>query len=122
MFRRQIGADKGLEPRQVRRLGIETRALVAQLIGENVRQEVLFRGEVGVERAVGQAGIGHHGRDACTVDAVFFETPPGRFDDSLPCGLLVVLAVAHAETSQNWFTSVPQRTACLARISIILRS
>jgi hypothetical protein len=52
---------------------------------------------VGVEGAVGQAGVGHHGRDAGAVDPVLLEAPAGRFDDALSRGLLVVLAVSHRQ-------------------------
>src|SRR5205823_3113124 len=47
--------------------------------------------------AVGQAGVGHHGRHAGAVDAVLFEASPGCFEDALSRGLLLVLAVAHGE-------------------------
>ena len=69
----------------------------AQLVGEDVRDEVLLGGEVRVEGAVGQAGVGHHGRDAGAVDAVLLEAPPGCFEDALSGGLLLVLAVSHRE-------------------------
>ena len=75
--------------------GVEALALGAQLVGEDVGDEILLGGEVGVEGAVGQAGVGHHGRDAGAVDAVLFEAPSGRFEDALSGGLLLVLAVAH---------------------------
>jgi hypothetical protein len=71
--------------------------LGTQLVGEDVRDEILLGGEVAVEGAVGQAGVGHHGRHASAVDAVFFEAPPGRFDDALPGRLFLVLAVSHRE-------------------------
>ena len=50
--------------------GVEALALGSQLVGEDVRDEILLRGEVGVEGAVGQAGVGHHGGHAGAVDAV----------------------------------------------------
>jgi hypothetical protein len=70
--------------------------LGAQLVGEHVGDEVLLGREVGVEGAVGQAGVGHHGGDAGAVDAVLFEAPSGRFEDPLSGGLLVALVVAHS--------------------------
>jgi hypothetical protein len=68
----------------------------SQLLGEDVGDEILLGGEVGVEGAVGQAGVGHHGGDAGTVDAVLFEAPSGCFEDPLSGGLLLVLGVAHS--------------------------
>ena len=53
-----------------RGLGVEAVALGAQLVGEDVRDEILLGREVGVEGAVGQAGVGHDGRHAGAVDAV----------------------------------------------------
>ena len=76
-------------------VGVEALALGAQLVGEHVRDEIFLGREVGVEGAVGQAGVGHHGGHAGAVDAVLFEAPSGRFEDALSGGLLVVLAVAH---------------------------
>src|SRR5215211_5502008 len=76
---------------------VEVLALDAQLVGEHVGDEVLLGSEVGVEGAVGQAGVGHHGGDAGAVDAVLFEAPSGGFEDALPGGLLLVLGVAHRE-------------------------
>src|SRR5215207_8020832 len=70
--------------------------LGVQLVGEDVRDEILLGREVAVEGAVGQAGLGHDGRHAGAVDAVLLEASPGRFDYSLPRRLLVVLAVAHS--------------------------
>ena len=71
--------------------------LGAQLVGEDVRHKILLGGEVGIEGAVSQAGVGHHSRDAGPVDAVLLEAPPGRFEDALSRGLLLVLAVSHRE-------------------------
>jgi hypothetical protein len=48
---RQIGADERLESRPIGRLGVEALALGAQLVGEDVRDEILLGGEVAVERA-----------------------------------------------------------------------
>ena len=62
--------------------------LGAQLVGEDVREDILLGGEVGVEGAVDRAGVGHHGRHAGAVDAVVLEAPPGRFDDALSRGPL----------------------------------
>ena len=76
-------------------LGVEALALGAQLVGEHVRDEIFLGREVGVEGAVGQAGVGHHGGHAGAVDAVLFEASSGRFEDALSGGLLVVRAVAH---------------------------
>ncbi len=103
VLRRQVGADERLESRPIRWLGVNALALCAQLVGEDVRDEVLLGGEVGVEGAVGQAGVGHQGRHAGAVDAVLLEAPPGRFEDALSGGLLLVLAVSHREPlSSNW--------------------
>jgi hypothetical protein len=49
---------------------------------------------VGVEGAVGQVGVGHHGGHASAVDAIFFEAPSSRFEDALSGGLLVVFAIS----------------------------
>ena len=38
-------------------LGVKGLALRAQLVGEDVRDQILLRGEVGVEGAVRQAGV-----------------------------------------------------------------
>ena len=71
--------------------------LVATVVGEHVGDQILLGLEVGIEAAVGQAGIGHHGGDAGAVDAVLFEAPSGCFEDALSGGLLLVLGVAHRE-------------------------
>jgi len=70
--------------------------LGVQLVGEDVRDEVLLGREVAVEGAVGKAGVGHHGSHAGAVDAVFLEEPAGRFDDALSGRLLVARAVANS--------------------------
>ena len=79
--------------------GVEALALGAQLVGEDVGDEILLGGEVGVEGAVGQAGVGHHGGHAGAVDAVLLEAPSGRFEDALSGGLLLVLARSASRTS-----------------------
>src|SRR5919198_517336 len=84
-----------------RGLGVEALALGAQLVGEDVRDEILFRVEVGVEGAVGQAGVGHHGGHAGAIDAVLLEAPSGRFEDPLSGGLLVALVVAQSDLSRR---------------------
>src|SRR3954452_15414315 len=99
MLGRQIGADERLEPRAIGWLSVEALTLCAQLVGEDVRDEILLRGEVAVEGPIRKAGVRHDGRHARPVDSVLLETPPGRLDDSLPRHLLVVLAVAHSRTS-----------------------
>ena len=113
---RQVGADECFESRPIRGLGVEAVALGAELVGEDVGDEIVFGLEVGVEGAVGQAGVGHEGRYAGGVDAVLLEASSGCFDDSLSGGVLVALAVAHGEPLS--------RTAleCDARRTIILRS
>src|SRR5215207_4462755 len=98
VLRGQVGVDERLESRAIGGVGVEALALGAQLVGEDVRDEILLGREVAVEGAIGQAGVGHYGGHTGTVDAVLFEASPGRFDDSLPCRLLVVLAVAHTES------------------------
>ena len=95
MLRRQIEADERLESLPIRRLGVNTVALCAQLVGEDVRDQVLLRVEVGVESAVGQAGVGHQRRYAGAIDAVLLEAPPGCFEDAFSGGLLLLLAVSH---------------------------
>jgi hypothetical protein len=86
--RRAISSSKAAD-------GQPSSTLCAQLLGKDVRDQILLRGEVGVEGAVGQAGVGHHGGQARAVDAVPLEAPPGGFEDPLARRLLVVLAVAH---------------------------
>src|SRR5438132_1153724 len=76
---RQIGADERLESRPIRGLGVEGLALGAQLVSEDVRDEILLGREVGVEGAVRQAGVGHESRYAGAVDAVLLEASSGRF-------------------------------------------
>jgi hypothetical protein len=95
VLRGQVGADERLESGPIGGLGVEAVALGAQLVGEDVRDEIFLGREVGVEGAVGQAGVGHHGGYAGAVDAVLFEAPSGSFEDALSGGLLVVRAVAH---------------------------
>ena len=95
----EVGADERFEPGAIGGRGAEALALNSQLLGEDVGDEVLLGGEVGVEGAVGQAGVGHHGGHAGAVDAVCFEAPSSRFEDALSGGLLVVFAVAHLATS-----------------------
>ena len=103
---REVDADERLESRPICGLGVEAVALGAQLVGEDVRDKILLGGEVRVEGAVGQAGVGHNGRHAGAIDAVLLEAPPGRFEDALSGGLLLVLAVSHREPlSSNWSRS-----------------
>ena len=79
------------------RLGAEALALLAELLGERVRDEVLLRVEVGVERAVGQPRVRHERGDPRPVDAVALEPTAGRLDDPPPRRLLVVFSVpSHA--------------------------
>ena len=49
VLRGQIGADERLQSRPIRGLGVEALALGAQLLGEDVRDEILLGREVGVE-------------------------------------------------------------------------
>ena len=96
VLRGQVGADERFESPPIRGLGVEALALGAQLVGEHVRDEIFLGREVGVEGAVGQAGVGHHGGHTGAVNAIlFFEAPSSRFEDALSGGLLVVRAVAH---------------------------
>ena len=53
-------------------LGVEGLTLGAQLVGEHVRDEIFLGHEVGVEGAVGQAGVGHHGGHTGAVNAILF--------------------------------------------------
>jgi hypothetical protein len=55
--------------------------LCAQLIGHRGGDKVVLRGEMRVEGAVGQPGVGHQRRDARAVDAVALEPTAGRLDD-----------------------------------------
>ena len=98
VLRGQVGADERFESARSEGLGAEALALGAQLVGEDVCDEILLGREVGVEGAVGQAGVGHHGRNAGAIDAVLLEAPSCRFEDALSGGLLLVLAVAHRGT------------------------
>jgi hypothetical protein len=98
---RQVEADDRLEARPIRGLSVEAVALGAQLVGEDVGDEILLGCEVCVERAVGQARVGHDARHAGAVDAVFFEAPSCGFEDALSGGLLVVFAVAHSDLSRR---------------------
>jgi hypothetical protein len=50
------------------------------------------------------------------------EAPPGRFDDALPRGLLLVLAVAHAQPLAEPLFSVTQVTPLSYDRTIALRS
>src|SRR6188472_3497161 len=100
----EVCADERFEPGAIGGRGAEALALNSQLLGEDVGDEILLGGEVGVEGAVGQAGVGHHGGGA--VAAVLFEAPSGRFEDALSGRLLLVLGVAHREPlSSNWSRS-----------------
>ena len=72
-------------------------SLGAQLLGEDVGDEIFFGGEVGVEGAVREAGIGHQGRHPGAIDAVLLEPSSGCFDYSSSRGVLVVPAVAHGK-------------------------
>jgi hypothetical protein len=102
VLRGQVGADERFESGPIGGLGVEAVALRAQLVGEDVRDQILLGREVAVEGAVGQAGVGHDGRNAGAVDAVCFEAPPGRFDDALPRRVLLVLAVSHTEPLSSY--------------------
>jgi len=81
VFGRQVGTDEGLKYGPIRGFRLNALTLCAQLLGENVRDQILLRGEVGVEGAIRQAGVGHHRGQARAVDAVLLETPPGGFED-----------------------------------------
>src|SRR5215218_1839611 len=77
-----------------------------------------LRREVGVERAVGRACVGHQGRHAGAVDAVLLEAPSGRFEDALSGGLLVVLAVAHSDLVVELLSIVSWDLVRRARTSV----
>ena len=113
----QVGADDRFESAAISGLGVEAVALGAQLVGEDVCDEILLGREVGVEGAVGQAGVGHHGRDAGAVDAVLFEAPPCRFEDALSGGLLLVLAVAHSALSRR--TALDRVVGTVCRVPLL---
>jgi hypothetical protein len=49
VLRGQVGADESFESRPTEGLGVDVLALGAQLVGEDVRDEIFFRAEVGVE-------------------------------------------------------------------------
>ena len=76
--------------------------LGAQLVGEDVGDEVFLGLEVAVEGAVGQAGVGHQGCHAGAVDAVLLEASPGCFDDPLSGGLFVLGAVPRHALLRRW--------------------
>ena len=77
VLRGQVGADERFESRPIRGLGVEALALGAQLVGEHVRDEIFLGREVGVEGAVGQAGVGHTGETTPGTAAtmVWFPSP-----------------------------------------------
>ena len=61
------------------------------ILGSNLKDDL--EGEVGVESAVGQPGVGHQRRDSRAVDAVPLEPSAGRLDDPPPRRLLVLVPV-----------------------------
>src|SRR5207244_3114398 len=76
-----------------RRQRAEAFALVAELVGDRGGDQVVLGGEVGVEGAVSQPGVGHERGDPGAVDAVALEPAARRLDDPLPGYLLVFFPV-----------------------------
>jgi hypothetical protein len=62
---RQVAANDLLERQRPERL-----ALLTDLVGNRIRDEVLLRVEVGVEGPVGQTRVNHERRHAGAIDAV----------------------------------------------------
>ena len=92
MLDRQILANDLLERLRAVRL-----TLLTELVRDHARDEVLLRVEVGVERAVGQAGVRHERGDSGTIDAVSLEPAASPLDDPPPRALLVIFRVpSHA--------------------------
>jgi hypothetical protein len=67
-----------------------TREEAFALVGDGGGDQVVLGGEVGVEGAVGQPGVGHERGDPGAVDAVALEPAAGRLDDPQPGRLLVL--------------------------------
>src|SRR5207248_10842276 len=77
--------------------------LLVQLLGDRGRDQVLLRGEMGVEGTVGQARVRHQCGHAGAVDAIALQASTGGLDDPSPRRLLVLLAVSghtHPHTSR----------------------
>ncbi len=104
----QIGADECFQSRPIRGLRVEALPLGAQLVGEDVGDEILLGLEVGVKGAVRQAGVGHEGRHAGAVDAVLLEASPGRLDDPLRVACLCCLSYRATRCSSR------RRVACIS--------
>ena len=88
MLRRQIPANELLE-----RLGAVSLALLVELVRDRARDEVLLRVEVGIEGAIGQAGVRHERRHPGAIDPVPLEPTAGCLDDPPPRRLLVLFPV-----------------------------
>src|SRR3954454_19775671 len=90
---REVDAYEVLESGAAGRQLREGRGLAAQLVADHRGDQVVLGLEVRIEGAVGQAGVGHQGRDPRAVDPVLLEATTSRLDDPPPGDVLVLLAV-----------------------------
>ena len=89
----EVVAQVRLDRRQSRRQGVDDGDLVLELLCDDGCDQVVLRGEVAVEGAVGQTGVGDQRGDAGTIDAVALEPASGGLDHSAPSRFLVFRAV-----------------------------
>ena len=90
----EVIADERLDRREAGGQGVDDGDLVRELLGDDRGDQVVLRGEVAVEGAVGQAGVSDEGRDAGAVDAVALEPASGGRDHPAPGLFLVLRAVS----------------------------
>ena len=90
-----FGAGAGVEP-----LGFAHEALARFLehVADRGRDEFVLGGEVRVEAAVGEAGLGHHRGDADALGAGRADRAGCRVEHALARVPLVVAVVAHGAT------------------------
>jgi hypothetical protein len=83
VFGSPVGTNEGLKSGAIRGFRLNALTLCVQLLGENVRDQILLGGEVGIEGAIRQAVVGHHRGQSRAVDAGLLEAPPGAFEGSV---------------------------------------
>src|SRR4051794_36881012 len=99
---REVDAYEVLESGAAGRQLRDGRRLAAQLVADHDGNQVVLGLEVRIEGAVGQAGVGHQGRDPRAVDPVLLEATTSRLDDPPPGRVLVLLAVP-GHHARSWF-------------------
>jgi len=88
-------AGAGAPGRVGHALGRDLPPLAEDALLEQLDEEVLLGGEIGVEGAAGEAGFGGDGLDAGAMETAARDDAPGRFDQRYP-GLGLALGAGQA--------------------------